>query len=420
MNTPLFIARRLRISARSGRSATGIVIAVTGTALAVAVMLLSIAVVKGFKHEIRGKVTAFESQIMVSNGDDTSEGDVEAATSVIPLALTDTLKEVIHSALPEADVTLSISLPGVLKTDTGFSGVFLKGNPHSSLTKLIGENIADGRMADFANSPNAVMLSATTAKRLGLKAGDRVSVYFFSEGSVKARKLNISGIFDTHFNDYDANMVIADASMLARVAGIPKDNGTRIDVNGIASDGQIEESARKLQSALLNAYYDGRLHDVYRVDNVHRRGALYFNWLEMLDTNVAVIIALMAAVAAFTLISSLFIIILERVNMIGILKALGASNAMIRKVFILVAERLVLRGLIAGNAAALLLIWLQSSLHFIPLDPDTYYLTYVPVSIGVTDVVWLNLAALAVSALVLILPSHIVATISPSRSIRYD
>lgn len=230
----------------------------------------------------------------------------------------------------------------------------------------------------------------------------------------------MAGVYDTHLTDYDASVVYASPAMIARLDRLGADAGTRIDINGLPSDALIEPSAKRLQDALLTAYYDRRLPELYRVDNAHRRGAVYFNWLELLDTNVAVILALMAAVSAFTLISSLFIIILERVNMIGILKALGASNSLVRRTFIIVAERLVVRGLVIGNLVSLGLIALQAFTHILPLDADTYYLNYVPVSIGWLDVLALNAGVIVMAALVLLLPSHIVATISPARSIRYD
>jgi len=375
---------------------------------------------KGFKKEIRSKVTAFESQLMITPADDTTEGDTEVSSYIRPVILSDSLKNIITTTLPGCEVTSSISYPGALKTTDNFSGVIFKGNAHRTLTEMIESSIVDGRMPDFGQDANALVLSAHTASRLNLKAGDKVGAYFFNDGSVKARNLRVAAIFDTHFSDYDANMAVAGAGMLNRVAGMPAGGSSRIDVNGIVSDDAIDDAARKLQNRLLNAYYTGEVSEIYRVDNVHRRGALYFNWLELLDTNVAVILALMAAVAAFTLISSLFIIILEKVNMIGILKAIGASNSLVRRVFILVAERLVARGLVIGNVIGLTLIWLENRFRFLPLDPETYYLSHVPVSIGAADVIWLNAAVIVVAALVLVLPSHIVATISPARSIRYD
>lgn len=419
MRTDLFIARRLRISTgKSSRSATGIVIAVAGVALAVTVMLVSLAVIKGFKNEIKAKVTAFESQLTVSPATDSSDGDNDVSAAPHPITLTPKIQGIISSAVPGSEVSLSITYPGVLKTPDSFSGIVFKSNPHTSLSHLIGENIIEGKMADFASEPNAVVLSAHTADKLGLKTGDKVGAYFFSDGTMRSRNLTVTTIFDTHFSDYDSNVAIVSSEMLSKIAGLEKNQGTRIDIN--AGEINVEEAANSLQNAFLDAYYSGVIPEPYLVDNARHRGALYFNWLDLLDTNVIVILALMAAVATFTLISSLFIIILERVNMIGILKAIGASNSLIRRIFILVAERLVVRGMIIGNIIGLGLIYLQSRFRFIPLNPESYYLSYVPVSIGWLEILILNLGVIVVAAGVLILPSHIIATISPAKSIRYD
>ncbi|MBO4945039.1 MAG: FtsX-like permease family protein, partial [Muribaculaceae bacterium] len=154
--------------------------------------------------------------------------------------------------------------------------------------------------------------------------------------------------------------------------------------------------------------------------NVLRTGASYYSWLDLLDTNVVVILVLMSLVAAFTLISSLFILILERVRMIGTLKSLGATNGQIRGIFIYMAEKLMLRGLLIGNLIGLGLIWIQHTTHILPLDADAYYLNHVPAEISWQAVLLLNLSVIVVSVLVLILPSHLISTLSPSESIRYE
>lgn len=424
MNVALLIARRidLRGSRRRG-SGPGVVIAVAGIALALTVMMISVAVMQGFKKEIRAKVTGFESQLTVdiaSENADEFGGETDVVTDATSVRLTPELKAIIAETLPGARAAIAASRPGVLKTDTDFAGVVFY-TPSDSM--FVASHIVDGKMPDYSvgNSENDIILSASMMRTLGLSGqGEKIGAYFFSNGGIKARRFTVAGVYDTHLTDYDASVVYASPAMIARLDRLGADAGTRIDINGLPSDALIEPSAKRLQDALLTAYYDRRLPELYRVDNAHRRGAVYFNWLELLDTNVAVILALMAAVSAFTLISSLFIIILERVNMIGILKALGASNSLVRRTFIIVAERLVVRGLVIGNLVSLGLIALQAFTHILPLDADTYYLNYVPVSIGWLDVLALNAGVIVMAALVLLLPSHIVATISPARSIRYD
>ena len=424
MNAALLIARRidLRGSRRRG-SGPGVVIAVAGIALALTVMMISVAVMQGFKKEIRAKVTGFESQLTVNIASENADefgGETDVATDATPVRLTPELKAIIAETLPGPRAAIAASRPGVLKTDTDFAGVVFS-TPSDSI--FVASHVVDGKMPDYSvgNSENDIILSASMMRTLGLSGpGEKIGAYFFSNGGIKARRFTVAGVYDTHLTDYDASVVYASPAMIARLDRLGADAGTRIDINGLPSDALIEPSAKRLQDALLTAYYDRRLPELYRVDNAHRRGAVYFNWLELLDTNVAVILALMAAVSAFTLISSLFIIILERVNMIGILKAIGASNSLVRRTFIIVAERLVVRGLVIGNLVSLGLIALQAFTHILPLDADTYYLNYVPVSIGWLDVLALNAGVIVMAALVLLLPSHIVATISPARSIRYD
>lgn len=421
MSTALFLARRISLRSRGGARA-GVIIAVTGIALALTVMMLSVAVMQGFKKEIAAKVTGFESQLTVTA--DNGEGNVESdlSTDIVPVALTPRLREIIAETLHGVTVNVVATRPGVLKTPGDFSGVVFRGYDADFDHSFLASNITEGTLPRWSagGAADSIVISRLTASRLGLAPGDKTGAYFFSNGALKARSFTVAAIYDSHFSDYDAVNVFASLPAIARIDRLPEGAGSRIDINGIADDAMIEPAASQLQDALLHAYYEGRLTDVYRVDNIHRSGALYFNWLELLDTNVIVILILMAAVSAFTLISSLFIIILERVNMIGVLKALGASNRLIRHTFIIVAERLVIRGLIIGNAVALTLILLQSHTHFIPLDADSYYLSYVPVSIGWMPVVALNAGVILMSALVLLLPSAIVARISPSRSIRFD
>ena len=208
--------------------------------------------------------------------------------------------------------------------------------------------------------------------------------------------------------------------MLQRLNSEGADCGSAIEISGLPDDATIDRVGRELADALLQGLYSGCIDTLYAVENVHDTAALYFNWLALLDTNVVVILILMALVSGFTLVSSLFIIILERVGMIGTLKALGAGNRMIERTFIIVAERLVGRGLIIGNIVGLGIVLIQRAWHLLPLDPEAYYLDYVPVEINWWWVVGLNVAVVVIAALVLILPSRIIATLSPASSMRYE
>ena len=311
--------------------------------------------------------------------------------------------------------------PMMLKTDSAFKGVVAKGADTIQGLDFIGSQMVEGTMPDLTQdvSRNSIVISRIIADELDLKAGDDVQAYFFGDGNMKVRKLTVSGVYDTHFVDYDRNCVFTSLSLLRSVDKLANNEGTRLELSGI-DDSQVTDASRRLQTILNDNIYTGRDTVIYQVDNVRHRGALYYNWLDLLDTNVTVILILMSVVAGFTLISSLFIIILERVNMIGILKALGASNSFIRQIFIAMSERIVLLGMLAGNLIGLPLLAMQHYFHLIPLDPATYNINYVPVEFTIGNFLWLNAGVLVIALLVLILPSSLVAKISPARSIRFE
>lgn len=427
--TPLIIARRIGLGGKGSgrRSATGIVVAVTGIALAIVVMLVSIAVMNGFKDEIRRKVTGFESQLTIELPPPASDMSAErGSTSLTPQPIA--LSPAIHEAISQlagygydAEAWLAASRPVILKTPDNFKGLVAKASDSSRGMEFLGQHVHRGSMPDFMadSTANSIVVSSISAKQLGLDVGDRVQGFFFGDNGVKVRNLTVSAVYDTRFSDYDKVFVYTSMTLLRGIDRLSDNQGTRVELGGL-DDADVDAAADILQSSLLERLYTGQDTVVYQVDNVHRRGAHYFNWLDLLDTNVDVILVLMALVAGFTLVSSLFIIILERVAMIGILKSLGASNGFIRRIFIIIAERIVVRGMIIGNALALALIWLQSTFRIIPLDPDTYYLSHVPMLITPANILWLNFGVLVISVAVLILPSQIVAKISPARSIRFE
>lgn len=425
MKVEFFLAGRMRLSPASGsKRSAGVVIAVTGIALAMAVMLVSVAVMLGFKHQIREKVMGFDSQLTIVAQTARAAGAADESADAPIVRFTPQLKAIIESALPpDARMSLTARRPGILKTDSAFTGVLLKGLSSDAGAPFIESCITRGSMPDFSADSTLynIVVSETVAKQLNLKVGSRIYGYFFNGAQPRARRLTVKGIYDTHFGDYDGLYVFGSIEMLRRMCGLGSDTGSAIEITGLKSDEEIDECGRILSSALMQGYYDGTTdRTLYTVANVHDTGALYFNWLSLLDTNVVVILLLMGLVAGLTLVSSLFIIILERVSMIGILKALGAGNRLIERTFIIVAERLVVRGLAIGNAVGLGLIIVQRQWHLLPLNPEAYYLDYVPAEINWWWVLGLNLAVVAVAALVLILPSRIIATLSPASSMRYE
>lgn len=413
-----YLCRKLSMRPSDGRGLPpGVVTAIAGVALSVAIMLISMAVVYGFKYNIVKQLTGFHAQITLSAPDTQGVGMTDG------LRLTDSLTQMIASVCgPQADSRLVVTQPTVLKTDSAFQGLMLKGmDAQLGSWDFIEQNLVSGRVpAATDTTANEIVISAVTADALGLESGDRIMAHFIDDQSLRSRRLDITGIYDSHFHDYDVAIAFTPLALLQRLNRVDSVTGTIIEIRGI-DPASVQDKARALTATLFQASVDNPENPMYyQVSTLSDKCSLYLNWLDLLDTNVVVIIILMACVAGFTLISSLFIIILQRVPTIGMLKAMGATDGLIRRTFILMAQRLVLTGLLIGNVLALAFIFLQDRFHLLPLDPDAYYLNYVPVKL--TAVAWttVNVSAVVIAALILILPSHIIAKINPARSIRYE
>lgn len=418
MNFPLFIARRLSLKPdRRKAFSPGVVVGIVGVTLSVAIMLLSISVVKGFKQEIAEKLVGFNSDIMVFAPEDAEQPAITSG-----LRLSDSLKSIIEEAAPGSRADLIIRQPAIFKTDTDFQGIILKGLPKGDAWQFYGLNLTQGKLPDPADEdyPNQAVVSSVTASQLGVKVGDKLTTHFLNDESLRTRRLTVTGIYDSHFHDFDRSIALTPLEMLQQLSRVDSIVGTMIEIRGVDID-KTPETVERLSSLTLNATLEKPENPmVYRIESILKICSQYFNWLDLLDTNVIVIIILMACVSGFTLISSLFIIILERVNTIGLLKALGSPNVQIRRIFIYMAQRLVIAGLIVGNLITLLVIWLQRTYRLIPLDPEAYYLNYVPMEISWQDFAIVNVSAIVIAILILILPSHMIATLSPARSMRYE
>lgn len=416
MNLPLFIARRLGLRhSVSGRRSPGVPVAVAGVAIAILVMSLTVSVVLGFKNSIRHKVIGFESEIVVSPMYDGRPAHT--------FHFNDTLAGIFARTLgPDADVSPRVSATVLLKTDDSYLGIELRGLSNGTQPqKFVKENITDGVMPDYRDSlqSDRIIISASTAKILSISPGDRIYLYAVDGEGVRTRRVEISALYDTSFGERDSQLAFCSTDFVNKLVGVNNDEVFEIEVNGVGYD-RMSASAEALQEALADAYYTGELKEYFRVADATVTGAVYFNWLELLDTNVIVIILLMAVVACFTIVSCLFILILERVKMIGILKALGATDFQVSRVFVYMSIRVVITGLVTGNFVSLLILFLQDRFRLIPLDPASYYLDAVPVEFSLQAFVLLNAGALAVAWVVLILPSMIVSRVSPSVTMRYE
>lgn len=401
---------------RGGTGApAAVVIAVAGVALAMMVMLLTSAVVVGFKDGIRSKLMGFDAQVTVLPA-----AEADGRTGAV--ALTPQLRHVISEAAPEgAEVRLALRQPGILKTDTDFEGVIFIGQSPEAAYDFERANIKSGVWPDYRadSTANHIVISEATARALDLDVGDKVFATFIIDGQMKLRRNTVAGLYRSDFGEYDRMVVYTSLASLQRVAGVDSLTGTRIDIRGIAPD-DIDAASSAVARRILDATARAEIPSYHPVTDIHHTGAVYFNWLDLLDTNVVVIYVLMLAVAGFTLVSSLFILILERLPMIGLLRAMGATRPLIRRIFVDLGLRLVGTGMIIGNALGIALMFVQKYTHFISLDPQMYYLGWVPIAIRPLDIILINIGVAVAAWAILIIPARSAAASHPAANIYRD
>lgn len=415
MNTELFIAKRLykgNNKKEKSVSSPAVSIAITGIALGLLVMILSVSIVIGFKKEIRGKVIGFGSHIQITSFEDNSSYELN------PIAVSDTLMEKIYSNPQIRHVQPYIIKPGIIKTDENFQGVVLKGVNKDYDWDFFKKNMIAGNIInpDDTSGVNQSIISKEIADKLHLKLGDKFTAYFVQE-PVRARRFEITGIYQTNFEDYDKLYILTDMSLLAKLNLWDDDYASGLEVL-VKDYNKLDLTAQDLFFDM--ASYHDKLGNTLYAQSIKDINPIIFDWLNLLDMNVWIIIILMLIVSGFTMISGLLIIILERTNMIGILKAIGTRDFNIRKIFLYLSSFLILKGLFWGNIIALVVCFAQKYLHIIKLNPDIYYTAYVPVDINLWNILIINVGTLVVSLLMMIVPSYLIAKISPAKSIKFE
>lgn len=417
-NTVIYISRKLRLSGSSGEGrSAGAVIAVAGIAIALAVMEITLAVVSGFKSEIAHKIMGFDAQITVNRPFDYSTG-----RQADYITLTPDLKSLIEkSADNDANVALCVQLPAMIKTEDDFAGLIFTGYDSNHDFSFERNNLTDGVLPEdeLPDGRFPVAISGKTASDLGLNVNDELFAYFFIDNSLKSRKLKVCGIYTSNLGEYDKTIAYAPIGQMQKVMGVDSVSGSKIEITGVADISDIQDIGANLQN-LLNIYNpDEDKAEYYPVTTVLQTGAIYFNWLSLLDTNVVVIFIIMSCVALFTLVSSLYLIILDRIPTIGLLKALGMSMRRISALFVSMGMRLTIIGMVFGNIIGIAVCLLQEKTAFVRLDPAMYYLDKVPVSINPLTIIILNIAALAVAWLVLFVPSRSAAKIDATSTMNF-
>lgn len=415
MNFPLFIAKRIYFSEgdRHEVSRPAIRIATIGVAIGLAVMIITVSVILGFKHTIRDKVVGFGSHIQVTNF-------MAQQTSIpAPIAINDTLMRQLRHTPNIKSVACYTFVQGILKTDSDFLGVAFKGVGKDYDLSFIRQHLQEGKMPDLNGNSSSyqLLISRKMADKLYLHVGDKVYAYFIAYDDVRARRFTVSGIYQSNMKQFDDVLCITDQRITSKLNNWEADqcSGAEILVNDFDRLNETYDSVLNLVKGETDRYGE-----TLTVQSIYEAYPQIFSWLSLLDVNVWIILALMVCVAGFTMISGLLIIILERTQLIGTLKALGARNATVRHTFLWFAAFIISRGLLVGDLLGIGLVLLQQHTSFITLDPASYYVDTAPMELNIPIIVALNVATLLISVFVLIAPSYLVSHIRPVRAMQFD
>jgi len=415
MNLPLFIARRIYGSEDQQRevSRPAIRIATIGVAIGVAVMVITVSVVFGFKHSIRDKVVGFGSHIQIQNF------MAQQTASPSPICISDSLQKVLRKTAGVKHIQQYAITQGILKTDDDFLGVAFKGVGSDYDLSFLKDNLIEGEVPHFSSDKSSyqLLVSSMMANKLHLKVGQRIYAYFIGQDNVRARRFTIKGIYETNMTQFDQTLCFTDLHTAVRLNDWEQDQCSGVEVL-VQDFDRLNETAQTVVQK-VNRKTD-RYGEILTSQTIFEAYPHIFQWLSLLDINVWIILVLMVAVAGFTMISGLLIIILERTQMIGILKALGMRNTTMRHTFLWFAVFIIGRGLLWGNIIGIGITLLQQHTGIIHLDPASYYVDTAPMELNIPVILLLNAATLLICLFVLIAPSYLVSHIHPARSMRYE
>lgn len=411
MNIEYFIAKRL-ITARdfkSSISAPIIKIAISAIAIGIIMMIVSVATGIGLQKKIRDKVSAFNGQIIISNYDNNN-----SEVTLVPISKKQDFYPDFKSVPEVSHVQAIASKAGIIRTENAFEGIVFKGVGADYDWKNIQEYLVDGKLPDYSKTLNEdVLISRFLADRLNLKVGDDFNTFFMKEEKGKlpnSRRFKIAGIFNSGFQDFDATYILGDIRHIQRINKWNSDQVGAFEVfikdfNDIkvVGDKIYEKTASSLDTKTIKEKY-----------------SYIFDWLQLFDFNIIVILVVMILVATINMVVALLVLILERTQMIGILKALGANNWTVRKIFLYNAFYLIVRGLFWGNLIGVSLLLIQQHFGVVKLNPENYYVNQAPVYLNIGYIIMLNLLTVTVCFVVLLIPSYIITKISPVKAIRFD
>ena len=422
MNAEKFIADRIsRPEQNKGNISRPIVkIGIAGIGIGVAVMLLTVSIVLGFKREITRKITGLTTDIVISNV------NINASNEPEPVVISEDSLKKIRSFNFVKQLQRTVFKNGLLKTDRENEGVLLKGVERDYDFSFLQEHLQSGVLPQFNDSAASkdLMLSVELARKLNIHLNDRLMVYFLVQyqkvdsltGEVivvtdqASRRFKVCGIFDTGFSDYDQQLGIVDLRMLQVLNHWPTQMVGSYEIR-VDEFKKLEDNLSTLQDYLGYNYNIRSVREIY--SNI-------FIWLEKLDINGIIVVVLMILVATINMVTALLILMLERANMVGLIKAFGMSNQSVRRIFLKISFRLVGKGMLIGNAAGLLLCWLQDSFHLVGLDASTYYVKYVAIEWNWLYIFLINAGTLAACGLMLFLPTLLLTRLTPVKTLKFD
>lgn len=411
MNYELFIAKRIIASKEHKNSVSSpiIKISILAIAIGIIVMLFSVATGVGLQRKIKEKISGFNGDIQISHYDANN-----SRVTVTPVLKHQDFYPDFKSVPNVKKVQVYATKAGIIRTPDEFEGIILKGVDKDYDWSFFKEYIRSGSIPEFGNEvSNEVLISAKTAARLGLKTGDDFHMFFVKDDPNKApnsRKFTVSGIFDSGFEEFDEAYLIGDIKHIQRINQWDEEQvgGFELFVHDFD---RLKETGYEVYEQIdptLNAF------------TTAEKFPAIFEWLSLFDTNIIVIIGIMILIAGINMITALLVLILERTQMIGILKALGNHNWSIRKIFLYNAAFLIGKGLLWGNLIGIGLLFIQAYFGVIKLNPETYYVSQAPVHLSIPVLIWINMGTLMLCVLMLIVPSFIVSKISPVKAIKFD
>jgi len=411
LNLEYFIAKRL-ITAKdykSSISAPIIKIAISAIAIGIIMMMVSVATGIGLQKKIRDKVSAFNGQIIISNYDNNN-----SEVTTVPISKEQDFYPNFKSVPEVSHIQAVASKAGIIRTENAFEGIVFKGVGADYDWNNIKEYIVEGKLPDFAKALNEdVIISRFLADRLNLKIGDQFNTFFIKEEQGKlpsSRRFKIVGIFNSGFQDFDATYIIGDIRHIQRINKWSENQVGAFEIF-VKDFNEIKSTGNKIYE-ITSSNLD--------TETIVEKYSYIFDWLKLFDFNIVIILGVMILVATINMVVALLVLILERTQMIGILKSMGANNWSVRKIFLYNAFYLILRGLFWGNLIGISILLIQQQFGIIKLNPENYYVNQAPVYLNWIYILLLNLLTVGVCFLVLLIPSYIITKISPVKAIRFD